>query len=82
GSIVALDTMIKTANVDLVQKIGIGGGYVTVIIRGEVGAVNSAVEAGTEAAAKIGELVCSNVIPSSHDEVFRMLGIPKQETSK
>ncbi len=80
GSVIALDAMVKTASVDLVQKVGIGGGYVTVIVRGEVGAVNSAVEAGTEAAAKVGELVCSNVIPSAHEDVFDMLGIQKNES--
>lgn len=77
GSIVAVDTMVKTANVDLVKKVGIGGGYVTAIIRGEVGAVKSAVDAGAEAAAKIGELVCANVIPSAHEDVFNLIGIKK-----
>jgi ethanolamine utilization protein EutM len=77
GSVVAIDAMIKAANVDLVSKIGIGGGYVTAIVRGEVGAVKSSVEAGAEAAARAGELVCANVIPSAHDDVFSMLGIKK-----
>ena len=77
GSVVAVDAMVKTANVDLVSKVGIGGGYVTAIIRGEVGAVKSAVDAGAEAAAKVGELVCANVIPSAHEDVFNLIGIKK-----
>ena len=77
GSIVAVDAMLKTANVDLVQRVSIGGGYVTVIVRGEVGAVNSAVEAGAEASAKVGELVCANVIASAHEDVFNLIGIKK-----
>ena len=77
GSVVAIDAMIKTANVELVNKVSIGGGYVTVVIRGEVGAVKSAIEAGTEAAATVGELVCVNVIPSAHEDVFGLIGIEK-----
>lgn len=82
GCVLALDAMIKTANVELVDKIGIGGGFVTTIVRGEVGAVNSSVESGSEAAAKAGELVCANVIPSAHEDVFRMLGINKYPKQK
>ena len=52
GSVLAIDAMLKTANVDLVKKVGIGGGFVTAIVRGEVGAVKSSIEAGAEAAAK------------------------------
>jgi ethanolamine utilization protein EutM len=77
GSIVAIDSMIKTANVDLVKTVNIGGGFVTVVIRGEVGAVKSAIEAGTEAAASVGELICVNVIPSAHEDVFGLIGIKK-----
>jgi ethanolamine utilization protein EutM len=77
GSVQAIDAMLKTADVDLVKKVEIGGAYVTSIVRGEVGAVKSAVEAGAEAAAKVGELVCANVIPSAHDDVFDLIGITK-----
>jgi ethanolamine utilization protein EutM len=77
GSLLAIDAMLKTANVDLVEKIQIGGGYVTAIVRGEVGAVKSSVEAGAEVSAKVGELVCTNVIPSAHDDVFKLIGIKK-----
>lgn len=75
GSITALDAMIKTAHVDFVKRVEIGGGYVTVIVRGEVGAVKSSVEAGAEAAAKEGELVNAHVIPSAHEDVFGLLGL-------
>ena len=77
GCTVALDAMIKTANVEFIKKVGIGGGYVTAIVRGEVGAVKSAIDAGAEAAAKLGELVCVNVIPSAHEDVFQLIGIKK-----
>ncbi len=77
GSITAIDAMLKTAQVELVKKVEIGGGYVTAIVRGEVGAAKSSVEAGAEAAAKVGELVCANVIPSAHEDVFSLIGIKK-----
>jgi ethanolamine utilization protein EutM len=77
GSLIAIDAMVKTAGVDLIKKVQIGGGYVTSIVRGEVGAVKSSVEAGAEAAAKVGELVCANVIPSAHEDVFSLIGIKK-----
>jgi ethanolamine utilization protein EutM len=77
GNIVAIDAMIKTADVELAGKFQIGSGLVTAIVRGEVGAVKSSVEAGSEAAARAGELICSNVIPSAHEDVFKMIGITK-----
>ena len=77
GSVLAIDAMLKTASVDLVKQVGIGGGYVTAIVRGEVGAVKASVEAGAEAAARVGELVCANVIPSAHEDVFDLIGIKK-----
>ena len=77
GSLLAIDAMIKTAGVELVKKVEIGGGYVTAIVRGEVGAVKSSIEAGAESAARVGELVCTDVIPSAHDDVFGLIGIKK-----
>jgi len=77
GNVIAIDAMIKTANVELVGKYEIGSALVTAIVRGEVGAVKSSVEAGSEAAAKAGELICSNVIPSAHEDVFKMLRMSK-----
>jgi microcompartment protein CcmL/EutN len=77
GAINAIDAMLKTANVEFVKRIEIGGAYVTAIVRGEVGAVRSAIEAGAEAAAKVGELVSTNIIPSAHEEVFELIGIER-----
>ena len=77
GAINAIDAMLKTANVELVKRVEIGGAYVTVLVRGEVGAVRSSVEAGAEAAAKVGELVGTNIIPSAHEEVFELIGVEK-----
>jgi len=77
GAVQALDVMLKTANVEFVKRVEIGGAFVTVIVRGEVGAIRSAIEAGAEAAAKIGELVSTNIIPSAHQEVFELIGVTK-----
>ena len=74
GTVQAIDAMLKTANVKFVGRIEIGGGYVTALVRGDVGAVKASVEAGASAAAKVGELVCTNIIPSAHEEVFQQLG--------
>jgi ethanolamine utilization protein EutM len=72
-----MDAMLKTANVDFVKRVEIGGAYVTVLVRGEVGAVRSAIEAGADAAGRVGELVCTNVIPSAHEELFALIGVEK-----
>lgn len=77
GAIHAIDAMLKTANSEFVRRVEIGGAYVTVLVRGEVGAVRSSIEAGAEAAARVGELVSSNVIPSADAEVFKLLGVEK-----
>ena len=62
GIIEATDAMLKAANVSLVKSIQIGGAFVTVIVKGDVGSVKAAVEAGSAAAQKVGELVASHVI--------------------
>jgi ethanolamine utilization protein EutM len=67
GVVEASDAMCKAANVELIKRIEIGGGYVTTLVRGDVGSVKAAVEAGSAAAGKIGELVSSHVIPAPHD---------------
>jgi len=64
GVVEASDAMCKAANVELVKRIEIGGGYVTTIVKGDVGSVKAAVEAGSAAASRIGELVASHVIPA------------------
>jgi microcompartment protein CcmL/EutN len=65
----AADTMVKTANVRLVGYEKVDAGLVTVIVRGEVGAVKAAVDAGGAAARRIGEVISVHVIPRPHDEV-------------
>jgi microcompartment protein CcmL/EutN len=69
GAVEAADAMVKAAKVQLVGKEKIGGGYVTVFVRGDVGAVKAATDAGATAAEKVGELVSVHVIPRPHQEV-------------
>jgi ethanolamine utilization protein EutM len=73
GSIEAADAMVKTANVVLVGKEFIGAGYVTVFVRGDVGAVKAATDAGAAAARRVGELISVHVIPRPHADVERIL---------
>ena len=63
----ATDAMAKAANVQIVKQVQIGGAYGTTIVRGDVGSVRAAVEAGANAAAQVGELVASHVIPRPAD---------------
>ena len=77
GSIEAADTMVKAANVVLIGKEYIGAGYVTVMVRGEVGAVKAATDAGAEAAKRVGELISVHVIPRPHEYVESIL--PEEE---
>jgi len=72
GSVEASDAMVKAANVSLVKTIPIGGGLITVIAQGDVGSVKAAVDAGTKAAEKVGELVSSHVIARPHDDLLKM----------
>ena len=69
GSIEAADAMVKAANVKLIGKEQIGTGYVTVMVRGDVGAVKAATDAGAAAAARVGELISVHVIPRPHSDV-------------
>lgn len=73
GSIEAADAMVKAANVTLIGKEHVGGGLVTVMIRGDVGAVKAATDAGAAAVQRVGELVSVHVIPRPHDEVEGVL---------
>ena len=73
GAIEAADAMVKAANVKLIGKEQIGSGLVTVMVRGDVGAVKAAVEAGSSAAKAVGELYGVHVIPSPHDDVEAIL---------
>ncbi len=67
GLIEATDAMAKAANVEIVKRIGIGGGFETTIVRGDVGSVRAAVDAGAQAASQVGELVSSHIIPRPSD---------------
>jgi len=76
GSIEAADAMVKAANVKLVGEERIGGGLVTVIVKGDVGAVKAAVDAGAAAAKRVGELISVHVIPRPHSDLDSIL--PKE----
>ena len=73
AAIEAADAMVKAANVVLVGSEKIGSGLVSIMVRGDVGAVKSAVEAGNEAAGKLGEVVATHVIPRPHADVEKLL---------
>lgn len=73
AAIEAADAMTKAAEVVLIGTEKIGSGLVTVMVRGDVGAVKAAVEAGTQAASKLGELVANHVIPRPHSDVEKIL---------
>jgi ethanolamine utilization protein EutM len=80
GAIEAADARVKAARVTLVGKEQIGGGYVTVLVRGDVGAVKAATDAGAAAAQRVGELVSVHVIPRPHADVEAIL--PKRSGTK
>ena len=63
GLVEATDSMVKAANVEIIKRVAIGGGYVTPVVSGDVNSVRAAVEAGTQAATQAGELVSSHIIP-------------------
>ena len=79
ASIEAADAMVKAANVRLIGKVHVGGGLVTVMVRGDVGAVKAATDAGAAAAGRVGELISVHVIPRPHDDVEYIL--PTLKTS-
>ena len=80
ASIEAADAMVKAANVTLTCKEHVGGGLVTVMVRGDVGAVKAAVDAGAAAAERVGELVSVHVIPRPHEELEGILTTPAPVT--
>ena len=73
GAVEAADAMVKAANVNLIGRTQVGGGLVTVMVRGDVGAVKAAVDAGAAAAKTVGELISVHVIPRPHAEVEMIL---------
>jgi len=70
GLIEASDAMLKAADVEVVKTIPIGGAYVSVVVKGDVGSVKAAVDAGASAAGRVGELVAAHVIPRPHDQLL------------
>ncbi len=78
GAVEAADAMVKAANVQLLGKEYIGAGYVTIFVRGDVGAVKAATDAGAAAARRVGELISVHVIPRPHAEVERVLPVDGQ----
>lgn len=81
GCIEASDAMVKAANVILASYVKIGSGLVTAVVRGDVAAVRAAVDAGSEAAKKVGELVGSHVIPRPHLDLERIFPIAVGKTA-
>ena len=73
GAVEAADAMVKAANVELIGRVQVGGGLVTVMVRGDVGAVKAATDAGAAAARNVGELISVHVIPRPHNEVEMIL---------
>lgn len=79
SSIEAADAMSKASNVELLNKRAIGGGYVTVMVRGDVGAVRTALGAGRSAASKIGDVISTRIIPGPHYELENILPASTEE---
>ncbi|HKJ27171.1 MAG TPA: BMC domain-containing protein [Anaerolineales bacterium] len=73
ASIEAADAMAKASNVDVLNKRAIGGGYITIMVRGDVGAVRTALGAGRKAAGKIGEVISTRIIPGPHQDLENLL---------
>lgn len=73
AAVEAADAMVKAANVQVVGKVHVGGGIVTVLVRGDVGAVKAATESGAEAAQRVGQLISVHVIPRPHSEIESIL---------
>jgi microcompartment protein CcmL/EutN len=78
GAVEAADAMVKTANVVLTGKEIVGAGLVCITVRGDVGAVKAATDAGAAAARRVGELVAVHVIPNPHEEAEKILPGPKK----
>lgn len=82
GNIEATDALLKAAQVEFVGSNTIGSGLTTVVVTGDVGAVKAAVETAREAAAKVGELFCTNVIPRPHQDLHRIVPLPGPATGR
>lgn len=82
GSVEASDAMVKAANVTLVRTIPIGGGFITVLAQGDVGSVKAAVDAGSKAAGRVGELVSAHILARPHEDLIKGFVEPAGKTSK
>ena len=83
GSVEASDAMVKAANVTLVKTIPIGGGLITVLARGDIGSIKAAVDAGSKAAGKVGELVSAHILARPHEDVIKtFVGEPAPAAAK
>ena len=71
GSVEASDAMVKAANVSLVKTVAIGGGFITVLVRGDVGSVKAAVDAGSSAADRVGELISAHIIARPREDLLK-----------
>jgi len=71
GAVEASDAMVKAANVTLVKTVPIGGGLITVLAKGDVGSVKAAVDAGSKAAGRVGELISSHIIARPHEDLLK-----------
>ena len=80
GAVEAADAMGKAANVELIGKVLVGGGLVTVMVRGDVGAVKAATEAGKSAAERVGELLSVHVIPRPHNDIEMIIPNDRKST--
>lgn len=79
GAVEAADAMVKTANVVVTGREYIGAGYVTIFVRGDVGAVKAATDAGAAAARRVGQLISVHVIPRPHSEAEKVIPQPPKE---
>ena len=75
GSVEATDAMAKAANVQFVNQVQIGGAFITVLVKGDVGSVKAAIDAGADAAGRVGELIASHVIARPHPDLLSQFGI-------
>jgi ethanolamine utilization protein EutM len=82
GMVEAADAAVKAAKVDLVGYEKIGGGYVTMVVRGDVAAVKAAIEAGARGAERVGELVSTHVIPRPHNNIDLVLPLGRADQAK
>lgn len=75
GNVEATDAMAKAAGIEILKQVPIGGGFLTVLIKGDVGSVKAAIDAGTEAARRVGEFIASDVIARPHADLLKSFGI-------